>query len=289
MTIATILCPVDGLPGSEAALEAAIAVGRTFNAHVTLLHVEVPPESAVPMVGEGMTGAVIEEIMESARKNAQERAKTARALFDRHCAEPGLALAEEDAAPEAGRFTVAWTHIRGIESDQVAARGKLFDLLVLARPNGEASGRFGDSLEAAIFDSGRPVMMVPSPSTATAWPTIAIAWRDTKESARGLASALPFLRKAERVLLLTVAEGGASADLTQGRRYLAYHGINAESRTLEPGERSAGDAILAEAKAEGAELLVMGAYSHSRLRQLVLGGMTRDVLERAEIAVLMAH
>ena len=100
---------------------------------------------------------------------------------------------------------------------------------------------------------------------------------------------MPFLAKAERVSLLAVTEDRKGADLDELGRHLAFHGIAAEARGLQPDKRSTGEQLLAEAEAAGADLLVMGAYGHSRLRELVLGGVTRDVLEKAAICALMAH
>ncbi len=289
MTIATVLALIDGLPGSETTLKAALSVGQAFDANVELLHVSVPPESAIPMVGEGMTGAVIEEIMESAKLNAEQRGKAARGLFDKHCVDAGLALIEAGAAPESGRFTVAWRQVTGIESEEVAQRGKFFDLTVLARPAIGLDGRFSDSLESAIFDSGRPVLAVPDGTSGPVGGSVAIAWSGTREAARGVWAAKPFLGKASAVTLLSVQEDKQSADLADLKRYLGFHGVTADLRSLEPDGRPTGEHLLDEAREAGADLLVMGAYGHSRLRELVLGGVTRNVLEKAEIPVLMAH
>ncbi len=289
MTIASLLALIDGLPGSETTLKAALSVGKAFDAHVELLHVAVPPESAIPMVGEGMTGAVIEEIMEGARKNADHRAKEARGLFDKHCVDAGLPVVDAGAEPEGGKYGVAWRQVTGIESEEAARRGKFFDLTVLALPAIGLDGRFSDALESAIFDSGRPVLAVPDGTSGQVGGSVAIAWSGTREAARGVWAAEPFLGKATAVTLLSVQEGEDTAELADLKRHLGFHGVSANLRQLEPDSRATGEHLLDEAREAGADLLVMGAYGHSRLRELVLGGVTRNVLEKSQIPVLMAH
>jgi nucleotide-binding universal stress UspA family protein len=146
-----------------------------------------------------------------------------------------------------------------------------------------------ETLEAALFDSGRPLMI---PGVAPVAPdTIAIAWKSTREAARAVAAAMPFLAQAKRVVILTAAEDDRT-DRSEAARLLVTlqrHDIAAEARRLQPGSRNAADTLLAAAGEIDAGLLVMGGYGHSRLRELVFGGVTEHVIRGAALPVLMAH
>ncbi len=289
MTIAAILALIDGGPGSEGALVTATQLGRAFNAYVEALHVRVDPETVIPVVAEGMSGAAIGQIMESTRQGAEQRAKEAERVFTDLTAAEGLSVIPADQEPEAGRFAVSWTDITGREATETAVRGRLFDLVVVARPENESAAGGIATLEAALFDTGRPLLVAP-PSAAAQVPShIALAWNGTRESARAVWSARPFFAIAERVSVITVLQDGWDASPVELANYLARHGVAAETHLVKLGDAEVGERLLASAGELGADLLAMGGYGHSRLRELVLGGATRSVLEQASLPILMAH
>ncbi len=289
MTIAAILALIDGGSGSEGALVTATQMGRAFDAYVEALHVRVDPETVIPVVAEGMSGAAIGQIMESTRQGAEQRAKEAERVFKDLSAAEGLPVIGADQEPEAGRFAVAWTDITGREATETAVRGRLFDLTVVARPEGEGAAGGIATLEAALFDTGRPLLVAPPKASAAAPSHLALAWNGTREAARAVWSARPFLAKAERVSVITVLQDGWEASPVELATYLARHGVAAETHLVKLGDAEVGERLLASAGELGADLLVMGGYGHSRLRELVLGGATRSVLEQASLPILMAH
>ena len=144
--------------------------------------------------------------------------------------------------------------------------------------------------EAAIFESGRPVLLAPVTQPAALGTNIVIAWNGSTETARTIALGLPLLAKATNITVLTV-EGGTVLGPTGEavRTYLAGHGIAADAKLIDHHERTIGEAILAEADALGADLLFKGAYTHTRLRQRIFGGATEDIITKATLPVLMAH
>ncbi|MDJ0934724.1 MAG: universal stress protein [Kiloniellales bacterium] len=289
MTIAAILALIDGGPGSEGALVTATQVGRAFDAYVEVLHVRVDPETVIPVVAEGMSGAAIGQIMESTRQGAEQRAKEAERIFADLTASEGLPVISAEQDPEAGRFAVAWTDITGREATETAVRGRLFDLTVVARPEDEGAAGGIATLEAALFDTGRPLLVAP-PSAASKPPRhVALAWNGTREAARAVWSARPFFAVAERISVITVLQDGWEANPVELATYLGRHGFSAETHLLKLGDVEVGERLLASAGQLGADLLVMGGYGHSRLRELVLGGATRSVLEQASLPILMAH
>jgi nucleotide-binding universal stress UspA family protein len=145
-------------------------------------------------------------------------------------------------------------------------------------------------LEAALFDSGRPVLIVPASTPKTIARNVLIAWNGSSEQARTNAFAAPLLRLADKVTVLTV-EGATTPGPSgeEAARHLRQNGIKATALTVKPGARTSGEVILNQAASLGCDLLVKGAYTQSRLRQMIFGGATRYILANATLPVLMAH
>ena len=164
-------------------------------------------------------------------------------------------------------------------------------MIVLARPGDEWQSPSMITLESALFESGRPVLIAPPNSPRSLGTNILVAWNNCTEQARTMADAMPLLRLAERITILTV-EGATVAGPSgeQMARSLKMNGIAADTITMKPaGKRSAGETILTKADELGCDLIVKGAYTQSRLRQMIFGGTTRHILANAKLPVLMAH
>lgn len=289
MTLGVILAVVDGGAGSEAVVTAALSLGRGFGAHVELLHVEAEARDAMPVLGESISGAMVQQTIDTLVADAKHRAAEAERLYARHCVAAGLALTDEGASPAAGSFTVGFNHVLGREADEVSRRGRLVDLVIVARPAPDADSGYSPALEAGMFETGRPVLMVPPSLPESFAGRIAVAWNGSREASRAAAAVVPILRKAEQVVVLTAQDGWVGAKPSEMARYLGHHGIEAKTWAFTPGSGAVGGALLNQAAEAGAGSLVMGAYGHSRLRELVLGGATRSVVASAEIPVFMAH
>lgn len=200
--------------------------------------------------------------------------KQARAAFDSYAAaHPGP--------------TFRWRGGKAVEDSALGSLGRLYDLTVMARPGGKGSRM--TAFEASLFDSGRPLLMAPPVVPATFGDNILIHWNCSTETARVISLGLPLLQKAKRVLLLTV-EGntvpGPSAREALG--HLEAHGIAATEK-IAPAGRGPGETIMAEAKAFGADLILKGAYTQSRLRQMIFGGATSYILARSDLPVFLTH
>ncbi len=173
----------------------------------------------------------------------------------------------------------------------VGSHGRIFDLVVLGRPGRDRQSPSMATLEAALFESGRPILIAPPSPPETVGRRVMIAWNGSTETARAVAFAMPFLARAETVVVLT-AEGGTVPGPTgeQLARSLQAHGVPAGARTVPGGAvRGGGEAILAQAVATGCDLLIKGAYTQSRIRQMIFGGATSHILAEATMPVLMAH
>ncbi len=287
MSIRKILVPVDGTLASRPVLETAFAVARHLACHVECLHVRPDPREAVPLLGEGISGAMIEDLIALAERESANRAAVARAMFDEVQSVRGIPVTGE---PSMAGPSTGWVEMVGREDDAVVMRGRLADLVVVGRPKPEAETSSGQILRAALFESGRPVMLCPDVQPAATATRVAIAWNASAEAARTVFFALPLLCKAESVTVYTVGTDETPAEAAgELVTYLAWHGVAARLGSVASGSGPVGGRVLEACAEAGIDLLVMGAYTHSRLRELILGGVTHHVLSRATVPLFMAH
>ena len=286
--IKTILVPATGSDGDSAVFASALTVARAFAAHLEFLHVRPDAAAtAVAMASDGGGATMVGGLINRLEEEASEREGKAKQLFQSFCEREELAV--QDAPPGSQAPSAQWLREIGAEPYWVAEYGRTADLLVIGRP-GEDEGVSLDTIEGALIDSGRP-LLIPPAAPLTALPeTIAIAWKATPQAARALTAASPFLSTAKQVVVLTVAEDRRAPEEEADRLMagLRRHGVPVSVRHLRPEAQSAADTLLSAA-VEHAALLVMGGYGHSRLREWIFGGFTLRVLRGAEVPVLMAH
>lgn len=288
MAIRKLLLPLTGTAAGEAALSTAMMTARIWSAHVSALHVRVNSRDVAPLAGEGLSGAMIEDMMSATEKESSDRAHAVRALFDRFAAEHDVIIAAP--RPTEGDATASFDAVTGREEELVAQLARLADLTVVPHTDAGEDVSSSDALHAVLFNSGRPVLIAPQVAPATIGTRVCIAWNGTAEAAAAVFAGLPWLQRADAVRILGADDyqrrGPAAAELVP---YLALHGIAAEVAMFRSLNNSVGAGLLGAAREFGADLLTMGAYSHSRLRQLILGGVTRHVLENAALPVLMCR
>jgi nucleotide-binding universal stress UspA family protein len=216
---------------------------------------------------------------------SEEFATEARKIFDRfmrqgHSPEP----------PGAEKVSFSWFTDADPGDIFVASHARVFDICVLGRPGYDPSGPRSSTLEAVLFESGRPSLIAPPTSPDTLGDNVLIAWNRSTETAVATAHAMPLLHRAKRVTVLSVEGGsvpGPSGE--QLANCLKLNGIEAQAVTINPGKRSTGEAILDYASSIAADLLIKGAYTQSRLRQMIFGGATSHILAKATLPVFMAH
>lgn len=266
----SILLPADQSEMLPSAMDVARLLGERFGA--TVDGIALRPAFAEIVAPDPIVAVSIPP----ADWDETQYVRQARQLFDAYAASKG------------GRATFRWRGGAAVEDAALGSIGRLYDVTVMTRPGGKGSRM--TAFESALFDSGRPVLMAPPQAGPTLGDAILIHWNCSTETARAIALAMPLLVKAKRVMLLTV-EGntvpGPSARDAIG--HLAAHGVTASEKSVGMQGRGPGDAILSEAKSWGADLLLKGAYTQSRLRQMIFGGATSHVLGKAELPVLFAH
>lgn len=289
MTIRKILTPLTGSGRDAASLAAAIAAARACGAKVQALFVRPDPSEALPYMGEGVSGAVIQDIIRVAKDAAD------RALADAKTALQAAAAAAN--VPVVGKLApgpdlaVALMEAQGPFEDIVAEEARLSDLVVFGPVADEAGVALRGALESALMAAGRPILLAPRGKVTALGASVAVGWDGSATAAHAVSAALPFLTRAGKVTVLTVGHAGAQAQrhLEDLKAYLALHGVSATSQLADPAGKPVAEALPAAAAAAGADLLVMGGYGHSRLREFVLGGVTRHVIAAAPLPVLMAH
>lgn len=286
--IRKILVPVHSSAASEAALMTALLTGRVWHAHVAVLHVVVDVAVMAGLAGEGLAGTINEEIVAETRAESGAGPGSMRALFRRAIDEQGVLLAEP--TPDQHRATASFTESTGEEEELVADQARLADLTVVPHAQVVGLAAWADVLHAVLSNSGRPVLLAPERCPTAIGERICIAWNGTAESAASVAAALPWLKQAKSVRVLTALgyqrRGPSARELGP---YLSLHGVAAELATFQPVNGVVGAGLLAAAEEFGADLLATGAYSHSRFRRRILGGVTRHVLGHARLPVLMSR
>jgi nucleotide-binding universal stress UspA family protein len=283
---ARILCPIAGAAGDRRALDAAASLALAFSSHVEVLHARPDPTAFVPYLGEGMSPGAVEALIGDAERRAEESERRASEAFASWSRERGVAQSKAAASPRVA--SCSWRREDGAEDFWIARRGRLADLVVVAAPGGEASVAATAAAEAALLDTGRPVLLAPSAPVVVAGVAV-VAWNGSQQAARAVGAALPLLARAREVHVVTIEEAGRPADPTDLAEYLAWHGVAARARMADRDAAGIAATIDAACTQSAAALLVMGAYTHSRVRELIFGGVTAHTLRDCRIPTLLAH
>jgi nucleotide-binding universal stress UspA family protein len=280
MGFRTILVPVEQHDLMDQAMQTALALARQFDSYIEgfAMRVAIPTAFAIGDVGAVPIPALEQDIAENEKRS--------RSYFESFMREQGVPLGGDTKALSSG-----WLRDAPEGDHFVGSHGRVFDAIVLGRPGRDLRGPRMPTLEAGLFESGRPVLIAPPRLQPKMGTNVLIAWNCSTEQARATAFALPILKRASRVVVLTV-EGGAAVPGPSGQqlcRYLQFHGVPAKPLSVGLDGGLTGEVILAHATALGCDLLIKGAYTQSRLRQMIFGGTTRYILSNAELPVLMAH
>ncbi len=288
MTIRRILVPVRGDGKGEGVLDHAVCLGRRFDAHVDVVHCRPRPQDMLPF-GVSVPAGMREDILASARNVADQEEQRVRDLFDAYCKKHDLTVVDAPPWPE-DRVTLSWREESGKQAAVVSLHGRLADLIAVAQPDRERNLGL-NTLEAALLETGKPVLLCPPLPVETCGRHVAVAWNGSSEAALAVTMGLPVLAAAESVTI--VALSGEAPRMPLGpedlKDYLASHHIAAAVATEKSKPTAVGQALLKIAHARGADLLLMGAYGQSRRRELVLGGVTQHIIDHSDMPVLLTH
>jgi nucleotide-binding universal stress UspA family protein len=276
----SVLVPVYKDDAMPAVLALASLFAKRYGAAIDGVALDFPP--AHMLAGDIYGGAWVP----ATKSNDERQKQEARSIFEAGMAAGGCPPAGTGAGGAGWRWYGGDVDAAG----GLAGVSRVFDITVYARPATAVFAPHQFALETTLFESGRPLLLAPPKPVATLGDTICIAWNCSTESARCVGFAMPLLEQAKRVTVLTV-EGGtvigpSGAELSDR---LKANGIASEARTVPDNGKGTGATILAETERLGCDLLIKGAYTQSRLRQMIFGGATSHILSHAEVPVLMAH
>ncbi|MGB5708901.1 MAG: universal stress protein [Arenicellales bacterium] len=273
MSLADILVHIDGSDKCVHRMKAAHALVESFDVHITGVHAyqlySYPTHYEV---------AIPPYVVEQAEAQAKEESIAARAVFDRF------------SQSWESKFT--WISDEGDPATVISKYAGCHDLVVVSQFDPQAREAYSRELPDRIaFESGRPVLVIPnSGPKETIGQSVLVAWDGSREASRAIHDALPFLNKASKVDIVSVTTAKEvdlpSADIAS---HLSRHGISVETQQTDAKGTDVGTVLTSLASESGADLIVMGAYGHSRFRELILGGVTRHVLESMPVPVLMTH
>ena len=273
----TLLAPVDGRTKSERSVELACRIAATFQSHLVGLFIR--PSSYIP--ASARAEGAERMLRDLQQKVADELAQEARARFD-------------SVIKPAGMERVEWRVADGPRAETVALHARYADLVVINQtdPQSTDASHFADGV---LLSVGRPVLLVPYVGGTSGFGrNILVCWNASREASRAVTDALPLLKAAQKVTILSIdgEESRAGHGESPGSDialYLARHGVNPVVVQTASGSVDVGSVILSRSFDIGADLIVMGAYGHSRAREIVLGGATRTVLQSMTAPVLMSH
>jgi len=283
----TILVNLEISPVLDSALRSALLVAQRFGSYIEGLHMRPGQPDIIAAGADGFVAAA-PDLVASFERESRERAERARHIFEEFMAGAGLPRAT--GLPAGSGICADWRVEASSGHAAIGSLGRVFDLLVLGRPLKDTVSPSMAALETALFEAGRPLLIAPPAPPEKIGDDVMIAWNCSTETARTVAFAMPILLQAKRVTVLTVQRGtvpGPSA--AELARSLQRHGLSADWREVPFGDRTVGEAILREAASAGVDLLVKGAYTQSRLRQMIFGGATSHILAEAELPVLIAN
>ncbi|MFN3348555.1 universal stress protein [Pseudorhodoplanes sp.] len=276
--IKDVITWLDGSVSDEVRLAAVLDIVRQFKGYATGLFFNILPPPPAPIDGD-LTGAVgIAALMDQARASG---GKMENVIADR--------LKRYDVTIELRRFDILASDI----ADVAVREARFADTFVLIRPNGSQDP---DRLvEGLLFGSGRHIFLVPEVERPKSiiFDRILVAWNTSRESTRAVVEAMPYLRIAKEVSVVMVAdEPGKEMEGTAGdaiKKHLKHHGIAAELHRVKCRNGNVGETLLAEAKKKRSDLIVLGGYGHTRLREMLLGGVTYHLMHNSPVPLLMAH
>jgi nucleotide-binding universal stress UspA family protein len=266
-----------GLGAQDPAGDYAISLAEIFEAHV--LGIAVSYEPVIPGT---VMGGIPPEVIEGQRVESDKKARAAVTRFEQGYKRAGVS----------GETRTISTSISGA-ADEIGRLGRRFDLIVVGQPNRQKSLPDEVVDEGVLFASGRPVIFVPFiHKGGVALDRIMVCWDGSRTAARAIADAMPVLKKAKQVEIVIISDKPGKTDEVPGAdlgQHLARHGLKIDVKRITSPDTDVPSTILSYAADSSADMIVMGGYGHSRLREFVLGGATRTMLEAMTVPVLMSH
>jgi nucleotide-binding universal stress UspA family protein len=269
----TILVHVDAEPGATERIRLAADLARRFEAKLIGLAAALPR----PPVEAITAGVMDASILEIERDQIAADFTVAEEQFRAFAAEPGM--------------TVEWRAANNFPTFALAEAASAADLVVIGRPTG---GLIANDYRAVdpgdlVMRAGRPILIAPTGASSLDGRRVLVAWKSTREARRALADSMPFLKQAEAVTLVEIRESGEASSLADPSAFLAAHGVRCRTEALDRDKTSLEAQLTAFAERAQADLIVAGGYGHTRIRELVFGGVTRSLIASGPVPCLLSH
>ena len=271
-----VVVNLSGRAPLDFAADYATSIAATFGAHVTGIAFLYEP-----VIPDGTLGGVPVDLIELQREENSKIARDAISRFEAGVKKAGVASETRQLDATFGGAATLFA--------QIARR---FDISVVGQAQREQGATDELIIEGALFESGRPVIIVPYiQKSGLTLERVLACWDGGRTAARAIADAMPFLERAKAVDLVIVAEERKNDEITGVRmsEHLTRHGVTVSVKRIAKGDLAVQDVILSYAADSGADFMVMGGYGHSRLREFILGGVTRGILNSMTVPVLMSH
>ena len=290
MTIKSILCIFGGSSDELSILDSTFSLAKKHDAHACFLHISSDPTEYA--FGYREDAISMAPVLETIKKESQRRMKRAQKYVVSYAEKYRVPVDMNE--PPLNQASVQFKHQTDSVNEAIAREGRLSDLIIMSHEQARSDGLYEQKSISALFNTGRPVMFLPEK-----WPVpvqlsgniISLAWNGSLESTRALQHSMSFMTKAKKVHILTAPENGEDESLRDMLvTYLGRQGIRADIDIIDRGgHHNIEEAILAKVKELHSDLFVMGAYGHSRFREIILGGMTEYMLKNADVPLLLSH
>lgn len=288
MAYVKILAPLTGGACDATILTSAFAAADPFKAHVVALFVRPDPAEAIPFFGEGVSGAMAQEIVDTAKEAADKASTEAHAAIA--AAAKGFGAIVTGKPEKRDTVSVSFREVQGNFADRVTVASRLSDLVIFGPLKQSDRPGMAEAFEATLLETGRPVVLTGQTAPTNFARRIAIGWDGSGACARALLAAMPYLARADRIELLSVRKPNTECEsCDEAREYLGLHGLACEERKFDAGSRGIGAVLLEAASQGGADLLVLGGYGHKSLLQMFFGGVTKHVVAHAELPLFLVH
>ncbi|WP_374307587.1 universal stress protein [Dongia sp.] len=283
-----ILAVVTGAASDIDVLETALALSRIHESHIEVLHPRLDPYRVLAGFIDGVNSLGTSDIVNGITQDIARRHQLAHNAFNAWVARRGMRLGAELGRGKAGVPSASWRQYEGTYEGAMTQYGRLADFLVVAQPGSGGRGTQDAVVEAAIFDTGRPVLCVPAGVRHVDPKSVAIMWNGSLEAARAVGDAMPLLAACGSAVVVTAgqSEGADPTDLVER---LVVRGIEARTKRVNSPQDLTPAALVDVLEEGDFSLVVMGGYGHCRLREMILGSFTRQMLAEAKIPVLLAH
>ena len=284
-----LLAPITGGKADMHQLDTAFTLARFVNGHVHVIYLNRDPVDVIAAnMGGSMGATMVESLIEAAEEQGEKTRLEARDTYDTWLAKHSV---REVTVPDGnGRVTARYSEAIGNMADKMTKAARLCDVVCLLRPTERVAADWGTLAETALFECGKPVLLAPAKKAMQPITSLAVAWNGSEQAARTVAMTMPLLEAAKHVTVISQLNDDLDRDdLESFAKSLAWHGITVKTKALKETATLLAKRLQTETHKADAQLLVLGAYSHSRLRQFVFGGVTDDLLQGGEVPVLMAN